>query len=305
MNAFDVVIIANLKGGSANKSTVDGLCANFKRRGRTVTILATTAEPGSATKLAREAVAGKAELVVAFGGDGTVCQVAEGLIGTDTTMAAYPAGTGNLFARTYYSRLAPELFVNMVLDGTAQGVDMVRLDYVDIHGVAHNRLFMTALGFGPLSDATLISQNVKRIFGKLAYVFGVGKACLNLKPVNFELTLDDAGEKRERNVQAAVVVIANVLPPNMSLFSRGCNASDGMMDTAYLAARNVLDLIPSVGWLPLGCPERSRFYARVRTGNLTIRTDRPVTPNVDGDASPPTTELTLKVVPGAVRMVLI
>jgi hypothetical protein len=90
-----------------------------------------------------------------------------------------------------------------------------------------------------------------------------------------------------------------------SLFSRGCNASDGMMDTAYLAARNVLDLIPSVGWLPLGCPERSRFYGRVRTGKLTIKTDRPVTPNVDGDASPPTTELTLKVVPGAVRMVLI
>lgn len=305
MNSYDVAIIANLKGGSANKTTVDGLCTQFSKRGRTVTILATTAEPGSATKLARQAVAGRARIVVAFGGDGTVCQVAEGLIGTDTVMAAYPAGTGNLFARTYYSRLAPELFVRMVLDGTPQGVDMIRLDYVDIHGVAHNRLFMTALGFGPLSDATLISQNVKRIFGKLAYVFGVGKAALALKPVNFELRLDDQGVERDRTVQAAVLVIANVLPPNMSLFSRGCNAPDGMMDTAYLAARNVLDLIPSAAYLPFGCPERSRFYGRVRTGSLKIKTDRPVTPNVDGDASPPTTELSLKVVPGAVRMVLI
>ncbi|MDZ4833917.1 MAG: diacylglycerol kinase family protein [Candidatus Melainabacteria bacterium] len=305
MQNYDVVIIANLKGGSANMSTVDGLCAHLSRRDRTVTVLPTTPEPGSAMKLAREAVAGGAQLVIAFGGDGTVCQVAEGLIGTDTAMAAYPAGTGNLFARTYYSRLAPELFVNMVLDGTAQGVDMIRLDYVDIHGVQHNRLFMTALGLGPLSDATLVSQDVKRIFGKLAYVFGVGKAALNLKPVHFELTLDDKGLTRERKVQAAVVVIANVLPPNMSLFSRGCNASDGLMDTAYLAARNVLDLIPSVGWLPLGCPERSRFYGRVRTGCLKIKTNVPVIPNVDGDASPATTELSLKVVPGAVKMVLI
>lgn len=305
MKNYDVVIIANLKGGSANQSTVDGLCTHLVKRGRDVTVLPTTPAPGSATELARQAAAGGAKLVIAFGGDGTVCQVAEGLIGTNVAMAAYPAGTGNLFARTYYSRLKPETFVRMVLEGTAQGVDMIRLDYVDVHGVSHNRLFMTALGLGPLSDSTLISQNIKRIFGKLAYVFGVVKSALSFQPVKFELKLDDEGETRTREMQAAVVVIANVLPPHMNFFSRGCNASDGMMDAAYLEARTIVDLIPSVGWLPFGCPERSRYYGRVRTGKLKIKTDRPIVPNVDGDSSPATTELSLQVVPGAVKMVLI
>ena len=303
MSSFDVAIVYNPKGGSASASTVNTLVKLFESRGCKVEKLSTTPEPGSATKLARSAASRGAKLVIAFGGDGTICQVAEGLIGTDAAMAAYMGGTGNLFARTYTSRLKPEMFVNMVLDGTPQPVDMIRLDYVDIHGVEHNRLFMTCLGIGPLSDSILVSQNVKRIFGKLAYVFGVARASLSLNPVRCSLILDDQG--RQRDMEASIVAIANVLPPNMTLISRGCNASDGLMDTTFVTARNFFDLLPLVGWLPLGSPERSRHYGRLRTPSLKIKTERPVVPNIDGDSSPATTELALNVVPGAVKMVLI
>lgn len=305
MTVSNVAIVFNPKGGTANKSTVDAIVRHLEGRGCNVERLSTTPEPGSASVLARHAAQSGAGLVIAFGGDGTVCQVAEGLIGTGTAMAAYPGGTGNLFARSYYSRLKPELFANMLLNGTRQGVDMIRLDYVDVRGDEHHRLFMTALGLGPLSDYTLIGQDVKRVFGKLAYAVNVGRACFTLNPVKFELELEDQGKKRHKDVKAAVVVIANVLPPNMSFFSRGCTASDGLMDAAYLGARNGLDLMPSALWLPFGCPERSRFYGRVRTSNLKIKTDRPVVPNIDGDASNATTEMTLSVVPAAVKMVLI
>jgi len=305
MTVSDVAIVFNPKGGSAKQTTVDSIVRLLEGRGRKVEKLSTTPEPGSATILAKSAAASGAKLVIAFGGDGTICQVAEGLIGTGTAMAAYPGGTGNLFARTYYSRLAPELFVNMVVDGTPQTVDMIKLDYVDIHGVEHNRLFMTCFGIGPLSDSIIVSQNVKRIFGNFAYAFSMLKASLFVKPVKASLTLEDQGVKREREVNAAIVAVANVLPPNIALFSRGCNASDGLMDTAYLAARHFFDLLPSVMWLPLGSPERSRHYGRVRTGHLNIKTDQPVVPNIDGDPGFPTTEMTLTAVPGAVRMVLL
>lgn len=303
MSSHDIAIVFNPKGGSASAGPVNKLVSLLEARGCKVQKLSTTPEPGSATKLARSAASSGAKLVIAFGGDGTICQVAEGLIGTDAAMAAYQGGTGNLFARTYNSKLSPELFVEMVLEGTPQPVDMIKLDYVDIHGVAHDRLFMTCFGIGPLSDSILVSQNVKRIFGKLAYVFGVAKASFMLKPIRCSLITEDQG--RERSMDAAIVAVANVLPPNMTLISRGCNASDGLMDTTYVTARNFFDLLPLAGWLPLGSPERSPHYGRLRTASLKIKTETPVIPNIDGDASPATTELTLKVVPGAVRMVLI
>lgn len=305
MAVSDVAIVFNPKGGSASASTVNSLIRLLEQRGCNVETLSTTPEPGSATVLARSAASRGVQRVIAFGGDGTICQVAEGLIGSDVTMAAYQGGTGNLFARTYYSKLALEQFVDMVLAGRPQPVDMIELDYVDIHGVAHNRLFMTALGIGPLSDSILVSQDIKRIFGKLAYVFSFLKACVTLKPVQCQLVHNDQFGFKPRRLNAAIVAVSNVLPPNMTLISRGCNASDGLMDVTFVSARHTFDLVPTAGWLPLGCPERSRHYGRLRTDSLKIKTETPVVPNIDGDSSPPATELSLRVVKGAVRMVLV
>lgn len=295
-------IVFNAKGGSAKGSIADSIVRNLERHGMSVERFGTTPEPNSANHLARQASAGGAELVIAIGGDGTVCQVAEGLIGTGTCMAAYPGGTGNLFARTYYSKPEPARFAEMLAQSQPQGIDMIRLQYTDLQGHSHDRLFMTALGLGPLSDATLISQDVKRVFGKLAYAGKVAAASLALKPVKFSLAMNEGNQTRD--VNAAVLVVTNVLPPSMSLFSRGCNASDGMMDATFIEARHFFDLIPTVGRTLLGSPEHSRHYGRVRTPCLQITSDQPVIPNIDGDASPATRQITLTVVPQAARMLL-
>ena len=53
---------------------------------------------GDATQFAQEAVADGAEMVVVFGGDGTVLEVANGVMGSDVPIGILPGGTGNAVA---------------------------------------------------------------------------------------------------------------------------------------------------------------------------------------------------------------
>ncbi|MGH9406105.1 MAG: diacylglycerol/lipid kinase family protein [Terriglobia bacterium] len=61
--------------------------------------LARTVGPGSATELARAAVAAGDELVVACGGDGTIYEVINGLSPSPIPLAILPGGTGNIIAK--------------------------------------------------------------------------------------------------------------------------------------------------------------------------------------------------------------
>lgn len=305
MTIKSVVIVFNPKGGSARGSIVDRMVAAFEAREIPVSKVKTTPEPGSASKLAAEAASSGANLVVAVGGDGTIREVVEGVMGTDALAAAYPGGTGNLFLQSNSSTLTPEAFVAMVANGRPQDVDMIRLEYIDVEGVTHDQWFMTALGLGPLSDAIIISQDVKRVFGKLAYAVNVSKASLLVRPVSLHLQLEDDGGKRELSVKADTLIVANVLPPKMAFMSRGCNASDGLMDVIYVGGDNFFELLPTALRYPLGTADQSRHYGRARTQRLLITSECPVTPNIDGDAGPATTALSLSVVKGAVKMVLV
>lgn len=121
----------------------------WRARGWKVT-LQPTLHPGHATELARAAAATGVDVVLAAGGDGTLGQVADGLVGSDTLLAPLPMGTANALARELrLPRLqlldpnAPVEAATALLDGRVQRVD---LNYVQTRGWSGHALLWAGIG---------------------------------------------------------------------------------------------------------------------------------------------------------------
>jgi diacylglycerol kinase family enzyme len=110
-----------------------------------------TQERNHATQLCREAAREGYDAVVAFGGDGTVNEAANGLAGTDTPLTALPGGSTNVWARTLG-------IPNDVVDATEHLLHMAdewEPRPVDI-GQVNDRLFVFASGVG--LDASVVER---------------------------------------------------------------------------------------------------------------------------------------------------
>jgi len=132
-----------------------------------------TERPWHAISLAEQAVRDGHELVVAVGGDGTVCQAASGLFRSGGgALGILPIGTGNDVARTLGIPLDVREAARVVLDGHRRQVDLIRIgDY----------LVLNAIGVGLLGDINTRAARIKRIRGIVAYL---GTALVSL--VKFE-----------------------------------------------------------------------------------------------------------------------
>ena len=84
-------------GQSVVRRELEAVVAYLNRNGWIVTVRETQA-PMEATELARHAAQQGAEVVIAAGGDGTVSEVASGLVDTDTALGVLPVGTANVWA---------------------------------------------------------------------------------------------------------------------------------------------------------------------------------------------------------------
>ena len=158
--------------------------------GHNLTIEA-TAGPGTATEIAREHAAAGADLVLAAGGDGTINEVAEGLVHTHVPLGILPGGTANV--------LANELGLGSGLVSAARRLEEFRphrisVGHVMCRGGAISRHFLLMVGVG--LDAHIVyhvSLPLKARTGKLAY-WVAGWGMLGRRLAQFEVEV--RGERR-------------------------------------------------------------------------------------------------------------
>ena len=131
--------------------------------------LATTA-PGSAAAQAAQAVTDGCDAILACGGDGTVHEVLQSLVGGHTALGVVPLGTANALALNLGLPLSPIKALRILLTAERVRVSVGRITYRDTEGKTGSRYFTVAAGIG--ADALLmyrLDAQLKRRFGYALY----------------------------------------------------------------------------------------------------------------------------------------
>lgn len=189
-----VHIILNPAAGARRRGLLDAVVERLKRGGATVT-LELTERAGHATALARRAAErGDADVVVAAGGDGTINEVARGLLGQGVPLGIIPLGTANVLAIELGLRPRAAEVADMLLSGPAHLVGT---------GVVDGEIFLMMVGIG--FDGVVvhaINPRLKRLWGKGAFVWAGVKEWLRGPGRDIRLVADG----REKRAQWTIVV---------------------------------------------------------------------------------------------------
>lgn len=296
----DAVLIVNPNAGRLPDATrneaVDALRSRFRIEGYT-----TTARD-SGIALASEAAAAGAELVIAFGGDGHINEVANGLAGTATALGMIPGGTMNVFARVLGIPLDPLAAVDHLQGALGRPVLETPL------GRMNDRYFTFSAGCGFDAEAAgRVERYVpaKRRFGELFFYWSAFRVLTGTyrhrKPM-MRLS-GDFGE-----VPVAMAVVCNA-GPYAYLANRPVNLTpqvDLFKGIDVFALRSMrIESLPAYAWRVAISGDLVHhpdvFYAS-DLEHFELSSEKPFHRHVDGEPLPPTHNVTFEVDSSALKV---
>ena len=152
-----------------HRRVVDQVAAVLSEAG-VEAFIAETLSHAEAGQQARDAVAQGYDTIFACGGDGTIQDVAQGLIGTDTALAVIPLGTANVLAHDLEIPSDAVEAARAALQAVPLRVSVGRVDCQSAEGILVTRYFLSVAGAG--QDGYLfhkVAPSEKRAFGIAAY----------------------------------------------------------------------------------------------------------------------------------------
>ena len=235
-----------------------------------------TLRAGHARELAKQAADEGAAVVAAFGGDGTVGDVARGIFGSESTLGVLPVGTGNDYARNLGIPLDLPEAVRTILTGTVR--------YVDV-GIMNGTPFINNAGLG--FDAQVMvtmNRSIRFARGKPAFTLAVLKTAATFQPFTLTIQCDDEPPVTEKAIMVSML--------NGQMYGAGMKAAplaemdDGMVDVVIVKAmpkpQLLLEVFPR---LTAGTHAGHKAIIMKKARRVQIQTIPAQPLNMDGDVS--------------------
>lgn len=226
-----ICFIINPISGIGRQKTIEKLIADVLDTTSFDHMMVYTEAPKHATVLAQKAANDGFDIVVAVGGDGSVNEVAKGLIGSNTAMAILPAGSGNGLARHLRIPLDLKRAMLMLQLGVSKKMDTIQFNdhyFVNVAGVG----FDAHIGWE-------FSRFGKRGFS--SYLKVISRELGALKTQRFDLLLDD----RPLQTDAYLISFANGTQwGNNAYIAPLADVTDGVMDVVIIKKFSWLKSLP-------------------------------------------------------------
>ncbi|HXD74312.1 MAG TPA: diacylglycerol kinase family protein [Vicinamibacterales bacterium] len=249
-----------------------------------------TERPGHARELAKAAVARGARLVMAWGGDGTINEVASALVFGEVPLGIVPAGSGNGLARQLSIPQKPVEAIQRSIGAEPRRIDV---------GEMGDRLFVNVAGIGfDAYVAWKFNEAGAARRGLVTYASISSRALLSYQPATYTITTND--DEPCASVRAVLVTVANSPEfGNGAIIAPGAQVDDGRLDLVVMEERSRLNTIAQLPRLFRGTVDKARGCSLRRITRATIESSEPMKFHVDGEPVLGGTSLRVRVQPGA------
>jgi YegS/Rv2252/BmrU family lipid kinase len=218
----------------------------------------------------RRALDDGAELVFAWGGDGTVRRCIDEIAGSDATLAVVPAGTANLFATNLGIPKDIEGAVAVGLRGDRRRIDVGRFE-------KERFAVMAGAGF----DAAMIrdADDLKQRIGRAAYLWS-GSKHLRTKAFDAEIEVDGV-DWYEGSITCVLLGNLGDVFGGVDLFP-DARPDDGMLELGVVTAEGLVQWTRTLARTAVGDPNRSPFVRTTKGKSVKVELDRKVRYELDG-----------------------
>ncbi len=230
-----------------------------------------TGRHGEGMSLTAEAArSGKFDAIVAAGGDGTVHDAAEGLLGTPAPLGIIPMGTANVFAREVGLSLTPERVASTLLYGTARAIPVGQIN-------ARPFLFVVGIGFDAEAVAHFEASGSRQL-GQAGLVGPVVRALVSHSDSVLHVTTDTGRSEAQWVIVTRVPRYAGGL-----LLSRNANITQTKFYVVQFGGHGPLVRLRQLSALACGLIRYDPDVTIEAAEWVRVESDTPVPIQVDGE----------------------
>jgi YegS/Rv2252/BmrU family lipid kinase len=255
--------------------------------------VAFTESPGYARQLAREAANHGTKLVIACGGDGTLSEVANGIIDSDTDaeLGILPSGTGGDFRRTLRMPNGSAAAARALREGRTRTIDAVRVTFITDTGERETHFSINVASFGMSTEVLNRASSgdvrkwipafaPRKVGSKLSYAAATVQTTLAASPTEVVVQIDEQPERRQR-VAEFCVANARYYGGAMKI-APDAKLDDGYFDVVTIGDASAFRILANAPRLYFGAHLRmsevthalaKQVIARPATKNNTVRVE--------------------------------
>lgn len=235
--------------------------------------LVSTERSGHARELAAHAaLTNRYTTVVAAGGDGTVNEILNGILGSDLALGIIPLGTGNDWAKLWkLPPNQPPIAAQRLRDRSPHPVDV---------GYVNGRAFLNGVGCGFDAQVAMYAQRATRLHGLVVYLLAVLRALATYRAPLMRVTWD--GNVYHKRLLLAATGNGRYIGGSFWL-TPDALVDDGLLDICMIDALRLDEIVRHIAKVFKGTHTGLRQVRMARTATLTIESAQPLPVHADGE----------------------